>query len=82
MSRQYNPAVVAYKRMDLEGFNRLEGMSQPEKKTGGGLLTRSSMPMSNDGDGKKLDYKNPLVRVAKQMQVIRKYRDEINGNAV
>jgi hypothetical protein len=80
MSRQYNPAVVAYKRMDLEGFNRLEGMS--EKKTGGGLLTRSSMPMSNNGDDKKLDYKNPAVRVAKQMQIIRKYRDEINGNAV
>ena len=82
MSRQYNPAVVAYKRMDLEGFNRLEGMSQPEKKTGGGLLTRSSMPMSNNGDDKKLDYKNPAVRVAKQMQIIRKYRDDINRNAV
>ena len=28
----------------------------------------------------ELDYSNPTVRVAKQMQVIRKYRDEINGS--
>ena len=81
MSRQYNPALTAYKRMDLSGFEALENMQEKEKQTGGGLLTRSSMPMStNNEDGKKLDYKNPLVRVAKQMQIIRKYRDEINGS--
>ena len=34
--------------------------------------------MSKETDG--LDYNNPAVRVAKQMQVIRKYRDEINGD--
>lgn len=78
MSRQYNPAITAYKRMDLDGFNELDKSTEPEKSSsGGGLLSRSSMPSKNS---KELDYSNPAVRVAKQMQVIRKYRDEINGD--
>jgi len=76
MSRQYNPAVSAYNSMDIEGFNKLDTVEEPKKKSGG-LLARSSMP---NKDGKGLDYSNPAARVAKQMQVIRKYRDEINGN--
>jgi|TARA_R100001460_G_scaffold85607_1_gene126887 hypothetical protein len=77
MSRQYNPAITAYKRMDLDGFNELDKSTEQEKSSsGGGLLSRSSMPSKNS---KELDYSNPAVRVAKQMQVIRKYRDEING---
>lgn len=75
MSRQYNPAESAYLRMDLEGFNKLDQVEKPDKS--GGLLARSYKPKQ---EGKGLDYSNPAVRVAKQMQVIRKYRDEINGN--
>lgn len=74
MSRQYNPAESAYLRMDLDGFNELDKVEEPDKS--GGLLARSSMP-KQEGNG--LDYSNPAARVAKQMQVIRKYRDEING---
>lgn len=74
MSRQYNPAVSAYKRMDLD--------SLPEEKitegdTSKGLLSRANKSNKNNTG---LDYSNPAVRVAKQMQVIRKYRDEINGS--
>ena len=74
MSRQYNPAVAAYAKMDLEGFAKLEKIKEPEKT--GGLLARTSMSKKTDSE---LDYSNPAVRVAKQMQVIRKYRDDING---
>jgi len=74
MSRQYDAAVVAYNNMDLEGFSKLGTQKKPKKS--GGLLSRTKMP-SRDSAG--LDYNNPAVRVAKQMQVIRKYRDEING---
>lgn len=79
MSRQYNPAVAAYKRMDLDAFNKLdkEEESAATTKQGGGLLARSK-PSDKSNSG--IDYKNPVVRVAKQMQVIRKYRDEINGS--
>ncbi len=75
MSRQYNAAREAYRRMDIEGFEKLEAIKEPEKT--GGLLARSNnMAKSSDS----LDYNNPAVRVAKQMQVIRKYRGEINGD--
>jgi hypothetical protein len=74
MSRQYNPAESAYLRMDLGAFNELDKVEEPDKS--GGLLARSSMPKK---EGSGLDYSNPAARVAKQMQIIRKYRDEING---
>ena len=72
MSRQYNPAVTAYKRMDLNNFpdNVIEETNKPS-----GLLQRTQ---NNNKEG--IDYSNPVVRVAKQMQIVRKYRDEINGN--
>lgn len=73
MSRQYNPAVYAYKRMDL---NSLPEDNKQEQVASKGLLARSS---SSNKDTSGLDYDNPVVRVAKQMQVIRKYRNEING---
>mgnify|MGYP003636097823 FL=1 len=76
MSRQYNAAREAYRRMDIEGFEKLETIKEPEKT--GGLLARSNNNMSKSSDS--LDYTNPAVRVAKQMQVIRKYRGEINGD--
>lgn len=74
MSRQYNPAVSAYKRMDLDS---LPEDKMPEKDNTKGLLSRATKS-SKDNTG--LDYTNPVIRVAKQMQVIRKYRDEINGS--
>ena len=55
---------------------QLHAIKEPEKT--GGLLARSNN-MSKKSDG--LDYNNPAVRVAKQMQVIRKYRGEVNGDA-
>ena len=70
MSRQYNPALDAYKNMDIENMPS----DQPEKQTGG-LLAK---PKSNKLDS-GLDISNPAVRVAKQMQVIRKHRDEIKN---
>ncbi len=76
MSRQYNAAREAYRRMDIEGFEKLETIKEPEKT--GGLLARSNNNMAKSSDS--LDYNNPAVRVAKQMQVIRKYRGEINGD--
>ena len=76
MSRQYNPAVAAYKRMDLDAFNKLDKEEEPVKQ-GSGLLARSK---PSDKSNSSIDYKNPAVRVAKQMQIIRKYRDEINGS--
>ena len=75
MSRQYNPAVSAYNRMNLDDLAALETPPKTSQ-AGGGLLVRNSMgeqPSSN------IDYKNPAVRVAKQMQVIRKRRNEINA---
>ena len=77
MSRQYNPAVAAYKRMDLDDFNKLDKAEEPTVKQSSGLLARSK-PSDKSNSG--IDYKNPAVRVAKQMQIIRKYRDEINGS--
>jgi hypothetical protein len=75
MSRQYNPAVAAYTRMDLDGFAQLQEKETPIKSNG--LLSRSSKPENNKSG---IDYTNPLARVAKQMLVVRKYRDEINGS--
>lgn len=74
MSRQYNPAVAAYNRMDLASLPK---ENTQEKDTSKGLLSRSTKS-SKDNTG--LDYSNPVVRVAKQMQIIRKYRDDINGS--
>ena len=31
MSRQYNPAESAYLRMDLDGFNKLDKVEEPDK---------------------------------------------------
>jgi hypothetical protein len=67
MSRALTDVVKAYYNMDIENMPS----DQPEKQTGG-LLAK---PKSNKLDS-GLDISNPAVRVAKQMQVIRKYRDE------
>jgi len=64
-----NPTAAAYLRMDIENMPK----DMPEEKGTGLLRKRSGANVS------RLDLNNPLVRVAKQMQVIRKHRNEING---
>jgi hypothetical protein len=66
MSRQYNPAIDAYKNMDIENMP-----ADKKEPAGTGLLMRKS---SSEESG--LDVSNPLIRVAKNMQVIRQYRQE------
>jgi hypothetical protein len=63
-----NPAAAAYLRMDIENLPE----DKPEEKNTGLLRKPSSAKSSG------LDLNNPAVRVGKQMQVIRKYKNEIN----
>ena len=71
MSRALTDVVRAYYNMDIENMPS----DKPDKPMGG-LLSKQSMNKSmNSG----LDISNPAVRVAKQMQVIRKHRDEIKN---
>lgn len=67
MSRQYNPAIVAYKNMDIENMPK-----EKVDNSGSGLLKRKLI-----GNNLNLDQRNPVYRAAKQLQVIRKYREEI-----
>jgi len=66
MSRQYNPAIDAYKNMDIENMP-----VEKKEPSGSGLLMRK-----NKSEKGGLDMNEPLIRVAKNMQVIRKYREE------
>lgn len=70
MSSQFNAARMAYLNMDIENLPK----EQPQKDTG--LLRRKVSP-SSEG----MDYNNPAVRVAKQLEVIRNHRNEINGTS-
>jgi len=67
MSRQLNPAVLMYKNMDIEN------LPKPDNKPSGGLLSKTPSSMKSG-----IDYKNPAVRIAKQLEVIRNRRKEIN----
>jgi hypothetical protein len=71
MSRALTDIVKAYYNMDIENMPS----DKPEKSTGG-LLSKTTM---NNKMKDGLDLSNPAVRVAKQMQVIRKHRDEIKN---
>lgn len=71
MSRQYNPAIDAYRNMDIE--NLQEKTKQPEST---GLLTKRSTEETNG-----IDINNPAVRVGMQMKVLRKHREEIKNGA-
>ena len=71
MLKKTKPAAAAYLRMDIENLPD----DKPEKK-GTGLLRK---PPSVKSSG--LDLSNPAVRVGKQMQVIRNYRNKINGTS-
>jgi hypothetical protein len=73
MSRTFNPAVYAYKNMDIENMPKTEA-----PKPTNGLLSKKI----NTAQTSLLDLNNPLVRVAKQMEVIRKYREEIKNGTV
>lgn len=73
MSRSYNPAAAAYARMNLDEFAALEGQQEQQEKSKG-LLSKTSMNKNS-----YMDYKNPAVRIAKRMQGIRQYREDVNG---
>ena len=71
MSRALTDIVRAYNNMDLENMP-----SDTPEKSKGGLLSKTSM---NNKMKDGLDLSNPAVRVAKQMQIVRKHRDEIKN---
>tara|TARA_R100000426_G_scaffold46533_3_gene34859 strand:- start:2588 stop:2803 length:216 start_codon:yes stop_codon:yes gene_type:complete len=67
MSRALPDVVRAYYNMDIENMP-----SDTPEKPKGGLLSKTSMGKTESG----LDLSNPAVRVAKQMKVIRDFREE------
>ncbi len=72
-TRGYNPGVTMYKNMDIENMPK-----QQEPQKTGGLLARKPMDMMS----KNMNYSNPAIRVAKQMEVIRNFRNRMkNGDA-
>lgn len=70
MSRALTDIVRAYYNMDIENMPN----DKPEKPKSG-LLSKTSMGKTDSG----LDLSNPAVRVAKQMQIVRRHRDEIKN---
>ena len=70
MSRALTDVVRAYYNMDIENMPN----DKPEKPKSG-LLSKTSMGKTDSG----LDLSNPAVRVAKQMQIVRRHRDEIKN---
>ena len=71
--RGYNPAIVAYKNLDLDA---IIGKEKKTTKSSGLLTPRKSMMRNNTS---KAD--NPLYRVAKHVQVLREKRKGIKENA-
>ena len=71
MSRQYNPAIDAYKNMDIENLPKEE-----KKVETTGLLAKRKA--ENSGG---IDMNNPAVRVGMQMRVLRKHREEIKNGS-
>lgn len=71
MSRQYNPAIDAYKNMDIENLPK----EQKKVETTGLLAKRKA---ENSGG---IDMDNPAVRVGMQMRVLRKHREEIKDGS-
>jgi flagellar basal body rod protein FlgF len=73
MSRALPDIVRAYKNMDIENIK-----SDVESPVAKGLLAKKNINKSNDA----MDMTNPLMRIGKQMKVIRKHRDELkNANS-
>jgi hypothetical protein len=71
-TRIYNPGITMYKNMDIEN------MPKPQEPSNeGGLLARKPTAMMN----KNMNFSNPAIRVAKQMEVIRNFRNSMkNGD--
>ena len=67
MSRALTDVVRAYYNMDIENMP-----SDKLEKPKSGLLSKTTMNKMDKG----LDLSNPVVRVAKQMKVIRDFREE------
>ena len=72
MAGPYNHVIAAYKNMDIENMPK---ETSHGKSTG--LLGRKSK--SNESN---LDIANPVVRVAKQFELIRNNRNKINGTDI
>ena len=72
MSRQYNPAIDAYRNMDIENIPDVK--KEPETT---GLLSKKSSIKT-----KGMDMDNPAVRVGMQMKVLRKHREDIKNATV
>jgi hypothetical protein len=72
MSRQYNPAIAAYKNLQI-----VEDKGQQSKPTSKGLLTprnpKEQMIEASAGQ-------QPMARVAEHVKTIRKRRMNRNGN--
>ena len=71
MSRQYNPAIDAYRNMDIENLPKEE-----KKVETTGLLAKRKA-----GNSGGIDMDNPAVRVGMQMRVLRKHREEIKNGS-
>tara|TARA_R110000822_G_scaffold34785_2_gene98543 strand:- start:3383 stop:3601 length:219 start_codon:yes stop_codon:yes gene_type:complete len=72
MTSENNAVIAAYKNLDIENMPK---ETSPEKNTG--LLGRKSK-----GTDSGLDMTNPVVRVAKQFELIRNNRNKINGTDI
>lgn len=72
MSRALSDIVRAYKNMDIENMEVAEPRAESK-----GLLKKTASSSS-----KGLDYTNPAVRVGKQMQAVRKFREQIKNDNV
>ena len=72
MTSENNAVIAAYKNLDIENMPK---ETSPEKSTG--LLGRKSK-----GTDSGLDMTNPVVRVAKQFELIRNNRNKINGTDI
>lgn len=71
-TRGYNPGITMYKNMDIENMPKEQ---QPPKDNG--LVARKPTTTMN----KNMNYSNPAIRVAKQMEVIRNFRNNMkNGD--
>lgn len=66
MSRQFNPAIAAYRNLKID----MSPKSEPKPSTG--LLAPKQKPMSNQDE----DMSQPMFRVMKHVEAIRRRRME------
>jgi len=70
--RDYNPAIIAYRNMDIEN---MPADDEKPAVTTGLLAPRKNMKAKSG----KIDINNPNIRMAKHMKIIRDKRNDING---